>query len=270
VDNYAELGNPGRVTLKSLLDLTGKSAIVTGGGSGLGLQLADALAEAGANLAICARNLERCESAAKELADKHGVKAIGLECDVRSKENIECVVSRTREELGAIDILVNNAGTSWAAPAEDYPLEGWQKVIDVNLTGMFLLTQTVGRTMIAKGGGKIVNIVSAAALGGAPPELLDAVGYNASKGGAIALTRDLAVKWARHSITINAIAPGWFPTEMSHTLLEGESAKYLSRIPLGRFGGDDDLKGAVVYLASRASDYMTGQILVIDGGLTVS
>ena len=147
-------------------------------------------------------------------------------------------------ELGAIDVLVNNAGTSWGAPAEDYPLEGWQKVIDVNLTGLFQFTQLAGRTMIAKGRGKIVNIASVAAFGGAPPELMDAVAYNASKGGVVAFTRDLAVKWARHGITVNAIAPGWFPTEMSQQLLERSGDVFLERIPLGRFGGPDDLRAS--------------------------
>ena len=255
------------MALENLFDLSGRNAIVTGGGAGLGRQLAAALAEAGANLVLCARKADRCESAAAELAAAHGIEALGLACDVRSAEDVEAVVERTKQELGSIDILVNNAGTSWGAAVEDYPLDGWKKVIDVNLTGLFLVTQAAGREMIARGrGGKIVNIASIAALGGAPADLMDAIAYNASKGGVVAFTRDLAVKWARYGIHVNAIAPGWFPTDMSKVLLEREGQRFLERIPLGRFGGEDDLKGAVVFLASRASDFVTGHTLVVDGG----
>jgi NAD(P)-dependent dehydrogenase (short-subunit alcohol dehydrogenase family) len=243
---------------------------VTGGGAGLGRVFADALAEAGANVVVCGRKAERCEQVAAEIAKAHGVTAIGMRCDVRATAEIEAVVERAMTEFGAIDVLVNNAGTSWGAPAEDYPLEGWQKVIDVNLTGLFQFTQLAGRTMIAKGRGKIVNIASVAAFGGAPPELMDAVAYNASKGGVVAFTRDLAVKWARHGITVNAIAPGWFPTEMSQQLLERSGDVFLERIPLGRFGGPDDLRGLIVFLAGPASDFVTGQTVIVDGGQSAS
>jgi len=253
------------MSVKDLFDLTGKTAIVTGGGSGIGRDMAQALAEAGANLVLCARKAERCEQAAEELA-MLGVKTLGLRCDVRDPEEVQRVVDRTTEELGRIDILVNNAGTSWGAPAAEVPLEGWQKVIDVNLTGVFLFSQAAGRTMIADGGGgKIVNIASVAGLGGAPAEVLDAIPYNASKGGVIAFTRDLACKWAAHGINVNAIAPGWFPSEMSRLVLE-RSPQVVERVPLRRFGGPDDLKGAILYLASGASDYVTGHTLVVDGG----
>ena len=243
---------------------------MTGGGAGLGRVFADALAEAGANVVVCGRKAERCEQVAAEIAKAHGVTAIGMRCDVRATAEIEAVVERAMTEFGAIDVLVNNAGTSWGAPAEDYPLEGWQKVIDVNLTGLFQFTQLAGRTMIAKGRGKIVNIASVAAFGGAPPELMDAVAYNASKGGVVAFTRDLAVKWARHGITVNAIAPGWFPTEMSQQLLERSGDVFLERIPLGRFGGPDDLRGLIVFLAGPASDFVTGQTVIVDGGQSAS
>jgi NAD(P)-dependent dehydrogenase (short-subunit alcohol dehydrogenase family) len=248
-----------------LFDLSGKVAIVTGGGTGIGRQMAQGLAEAGADVVLCARKPERCEQAAEELRGL-GVRSLGLRCDVREPAEVEAVVERTRVELGRIDVLVNNAGTSWGAPAEDYPLEGWQKVIDVNLTGVFLMSQAAGRVMIEQQGGKIVNIASVAGLGGAPPELMNAVAYTTSKGGVITFTRDLATKWAQHGITVNAIAPGWFPSDMNKVLLEAQGDAYLEHIPLRRFGGPDDLKGAVVFLASRASDYVTGQTLVVDGG----
>jgi NAD(P)-dependent dehydrogenase (short-subunit alcohol dehydrogenase family) len=249
-----------------LFELSGRVAIVTGGGSGIGRQMATGLAEAGANLVLCARQPERCEEAAAELERALGVRSFGMRCDVRDPAEIQAVVDRTKAELGRVDVLVNNAGTSWGAPAEDYPLEGWQKVIDVNLTGVFLFAQSAGRVMIDQGGGKIVNVASVAAFGGAPPELMNAVAYNASKGGVVSFTRDLATKWARHGINVNAIAPGWFPSDMNKVLLDAQPDAYLEHIPLRRFGGPDDLKGAVVFLASRASDFVTGQVVVVDGG----
>jgi NAD(P)-dependent dehydrogenase (short-subunit alcohol dehydrogenase family) len=248
-----------------LFDLSGRVAIVTGGATGIGRQMAEGLAEMGADLVLCARHADRCEQAAEELSAL-GVRALGLRCDVRDPAEVQAVVDRTRSELGRIDILVNNAGTSWGAPAEDHPLDGWQKVIDVNLTGVFLFAQAAGRVMIDQRSGKIVNISSVAGLGGAPPELMNAIAYTTSKGGVIAFTRDLATKWAQHEINVNAIAPGWFPSDMSRALLEAQPDAFLEHIPLRRFGGADDLKGAVVFLASRASDYVTGQTLVVDGG----
>jgi NAD(P)-dependent dehydrogenase (short-subunit alcohol dehydrogenase family) len=261
---------PTIVVVRDLFDLKGRSAIVTGGGTGLGSYFAEALAEAGANLLLCARKAERCEAIAAALRRNLGVNAIAMRCDVRDKAQVEAVVARAASEFGSVDILVNNAGTSWGAPVVDYPLEGWQKVIDVNLTGLFLFAQTAGREMIRAGRGKIVNIASVAAFSAAPPELMDAIAYSASKGGVVSLTRDLAVKWARHGITVNAIAPGWFPTEMSEALLERSGEAFLERIPLGRFGGPADIKGAVVFLASDASNFVTGQTLVVDGGQTAS
>jgi NAD(P)-dependent dehydrogenase (short-subunit alcohol dehydrogenase family) len=253
---------------RELFDLSGKTAIVTGGGAGIGRQMAQALAESGANLVLCARKVERCEQAATELSQL-GVRALGLRCDVRQPEAVQAVVDRTREEFGRIDVLVNNAGTVWGAPPEETPLHGWQKVIDVNLTGVFVFSQAAGRVMIDEEGGKIVNIASVAGLGGAPPEIVNAIPYHASKGGVIAFTRDLACKWARHGINVNAIAPGWFPSEMSRFVLDRQGEALVERVPLRRFGGPDDLKGAVVFLASAASDYVTGHTLVVDGGESV-
>jgi NAD(P)-dependent dehydrogenase (short-subunit alcohol dehydrogenase family) len=248
-----------------LFDLTGKTAIVTGGGKGIGFQMAEGLAEAGANLVVCARQAERCEQAAGEL-EKLGIRALGLGCDVRDAEQVQGVVARTVEEFGAVDILVNNAGTVWGAPPEDMPLEGWQKVVDVNLTGVFLFSQAAGRAMIDGAGGAIVNIASVAGLHGSPPEITNTVVYHATKGGVIAFTRDLAHKWARNGIRVNAIAPGWFPSDMANFVLDQMGAELVQRIPLARFGGPGDLKGPVVFLASDASAYVTGHTLVVDGG----
>ncbi len=254
-----------------IFDLTGKRAIVTGGAVGLGLQVAEGLAGAGADLMICGRKVERCEAAAADLADRFGVTAIAHRCDVRDPAEIDQVVATTTSELGGIDILVNNAGTSWGAPAIDYPLDAWKKVLDVNLTGTLLFTQAAARQMLKQGsGGKVVNVASVLALRGAPPEMVDAVGYNASKGGVIAMTRDLAVKWADQGISVNAIAPGWFPTDMSSEVIERSADAFLRRIPMRRFGGADDLKGVAVFLASAASDYVAGQTIVVDGGQSVS
>jgi gluconate 5-dehydrogenase len=254
---------------RELFDLTGKVAIVTGGGGGLGGQMARALAEMGADIVLCGRHSARAEEAATELSAL-GVRALGLGCDVTDRDAVRALVDRTKEELGRIDILVNNAGRAWVAPAATMPVEEWRRVLDVNLTGAFLCAQAAGNVMIEQGGGKIINIASVAGLGGAMPEVLDAIAYNASKGGLINFTRDLAVKWARHRINVNAIAPGWFPSRMSSAIVERWGDRLARNIPLGRIGGDEDLKGAVVYLASRASDYVTGQVLAVDGGQTAS
>jgi len=251
--------------VQELFDLSGKTAIVTGGGSGIGRQMAGALAELGANLVLCARKVERCEDAAAELA-KLGPRTLALQCDVRKPDDVRSVVERTVEKLGGVDVLVNNAGAAWGAPAEDTPLEGWQKVVDVNLTGVFLFSQAAGRVMIERDGGSIVNIASVAGLRGSPPGTMDAIAYNASKGGVISFTRDLAHKWAQYGIRVNSIAPGWFPSDMTKVLLERHGAEFLKSIPLRRFGGPDDLKGAIAFLASPASAFVTGQTLVVDGG----
>jgi NAD(P)-dependent dehydrogenase (short-subunit alcohol dehydrogenase family) len=250
---------------QELFDLSGKTAIVTGGGSGIGRQMAFALAELGANVVVCARRLERCEKTAAELAEL-GVRSLALRCDVREPDDVQALVDRTVEEFDRIDVLVNDAGTSWGAPAEQTPIEGWQKVIDVNLTGLFFVSQAVATRMIAQGGGAMINIASVAGLHGSPPGMMDAVAYSASKGGVIALTRDLAWKWARYNIRVNAIAPGWFPSDMSKVLLDRFGDALITGIPLRRFGGPDDLKGAVALLASQAGAYVTGHTLVVDGG----
>jgi NAD(P)-dependent dehydrogenase (short-subunit alcohol dehydrogenase family) len=233
---------------------------------GLGLQMAEGLAEMGANLVICARKKERCQEAAEALR-RHGVETLALGCDVKDKAAIAQVVEETLAAFGHIDILINNAAVSWGAPVEEMTLEQWDKVLSTNLTGTFLFCQAVGKAMAAQGSGKIINITSVAGLGGASAEL-QAIGYHASKGGVIAFTKDLACKWAPHNIQVNAIAPGWFPTRMSERVIEHRKESLLAKIPLGRFGGDHDLKGAAVFLASDASAYVTGHVLVVDGGQT--
>jgi NAD(P)-dependent dehydrogenase (short-subunit alcohol dehydrogenase family) len=255
--------------VKQLFDLTGRVAIITGGSIGLGRQMAEGLAEMGANIVLCARKQERCHQAAEEL-QQLGVKAIALACDVKSPASIQEVVDATLSQFGRIDVLINNAGISWGAPVEEMRLADWNKVIETNLTGTFLCAQAVGKVMIQQSRGKpsqgkIINIASVAGLGGAPPEL-SAIGYHASKGGVIAFTKDLACKWAAHNIQVNAIAPGWFPTHMSSRVLEHHQDLFLSHIPLRRFGNEHDLKGAAVFLASDASNYVTGHVLVVDGG----
>jgi NAD(P)-dependent dehydrogenase (short-subunit alcohol dehydrogenase family) len=262
-----EVANPTQESSRSVRDLfnlSGRVAIVTGGSIGLGRQIAEGLAEMGANLVLCARKKERCQQAAEEL-QQLGVKTLALGGDVKNPADIHAVVDAAFSQFGRIDILVNNAGISWGAPVEEMSLEDWNKVIETNLTGTFLCAQAVGKVMIKQGRGKIINIASVAGLGGAPPEL-PAIGYHASKGGVISFTKDLACKWAMHNIQVNAIAPGWFPTHMSNKVLEHNGKFFLSQIPMRRFGNDHDLKGAAVFLASDASDYVTGHVLVVDGG----
>jgi gluconate 5-dehydrogenase len=254
------------MSVKQLLDLTGRVAIITGGSIGLGRQMAEGLAEMGANLVLCARQAERCQEAAEEL-QQLGIKAMSLACDVRSQASVQELVDATISQFGKIDILINNAGISWGAPVEEMRLDDWNKVIETNLTGSFLCAQAVGRIMIRQGRGKIINIASVAGLGGAPPEL-PAIGYHASKGGVISFTKDLACKWAVHNIQVNAIAPGWFPTHMSSRVIERHKELFLSHIPSERFGNEHDLKGAAVFLASDAANYVTGHVLVVDGGQT--
>ncbi len=254
------------MNVKKLFDLSGRVAIVTGGSVGLGRQMAEGMAEMGANVVVCARKKERCEQAAEELREL-GVKTLALGCDVRNPDQIRAVVEETISQFGRIDILINNAGTSWGAPVEEMQLEHWNKVIETNLTAAFLFSQSVGRFMVPQRRGKIINIASVAGLRGAPPEF-QAIGYHASKGGVIAFTKDLACKWGIHNIQVNAIAPGWFPTHMSEVVIERNREAFLKKIPLGRFGSDHDLKGAAVFLASDASDFVTGHVLVVDGGQT--
>ena len=254
-------------TVKQLFDLSGRVAIITGGSIGLGRQMAEALAEMGANLALCARKKERCEETAHEM-EKLGVRALALACDVKDQASVQQMVDATVGHFGRVDILINNAGISWGVPTEQMTLAEWNKVIETNLTGTFLCAQAAGRLMLKQESGKIINMASVAGIRGAPPETVQAIAYHASKGGVISFTHDLAVKWARHNIQVNAIAPGWFPTHMSERVLEMKKDYLLSHIPARRFGTDYDLKGAAIFLASDASAYVNGHVLVVDGGQT--
>jgi NAD(P)-dependent dehydrogenase (short-subunit alcohol dehydrogenase family) len=251
-----------------LFRLDGKTALITGGGRGLGQYFAEALSDAGANVVLCSRKLAACEEVQREI-EARGGKALALACDVTQQSDAERAVEATQQRFGAIDILVNNSGATWGAPAEQMPLDKFEHVINVNIKGAFIMSQFVGNVMIARGqGGTIINIASIAGLVGGNPKYFQAIGYNASKGAIVSMTRDLATSWARYGITVNAIAPGWFPTRMSHGLIEQYETEMLANIPLARFGKPDDLKGVIVFLASSAAAYMTGQTVVVDGGIT--
>jgi NAD(P)-dependent dehydrogenase (short-subunit alcohol dehydrogenase family) len=252
-------------TVRQLFDLTGRVAIITGGSIGLGRQMAEALAEMGANLVLCARKKERCEETAHDM-EKLGVRALAMGCDVKDQASVEQLVTTTVAEFGRVDILINNAGISWGAPTEKMTLAEWNKVLETNLTGTFLCAQAAGKIMLKQESGKIINMASVAGIRGAPPETVEAIAYHASKGGVISFTHDLAVKWARHNIQVNAIAPGWFPTHMSDWIIEHKKDYLLGHIPARRFGTSYDLKGAAVFLASEASAYVSGHVLVVDGG----
>ncbi|WP_223701541.1 SDR family oxidoreductase [Sutcliffiella deserti] len=253
--------------IREIFSLENKTAIVTGGGKGLGAQIAHALAEAGANVVVCSRDLNSCMQVSEQLKEK-GVQSIALSCDVTKAEDIQNVVETTLRKFGAIDILVNNSGTSWMAPTLDLPADKWDKVMNVNLKAVFLFSQAVARVMVKQGSGKIINIASVTGFGGTDPKLMDTIAYNTSKGGVITFTKDLAVKLASHNIQVNAIAPGMFPTKITKGVLEKSAPSLQSQIPAQRFGNDYDLKGAAVFLASHASDYCLGHVLVIDGGMT--
>ncbi|KIY23343.1 MULTISPECIES: SDR family oxidoreductase [Mesobacillus] len=254
--------------VSELFSLKGKVAIVTGGGRGLGEQIAVGFAEVGANVVVCSRRVAACEEVSQKLKEI-GVESLALKCDITNPEDVKNVVNQTVEKFGRIDILVNNSGASWGAPAEDMPLEAWQKVMNVNVTGTFLMSQTAGKVMLEQGSGKIINIASVAGLKGSNPKIMDAIGYNTSKGAVITFTKDLAAKWGPRGIYVNAIAPGFFPTKMSKGLLEKSGQAILEGTPLRKFGSDNDLKGVAVFLASPASDYITGDVVVVDGGTHV-
>jgi len=252
---------------QELFSLRERVAIVTGGARGIGKSIAIGLAEAGADVVLASRKINNCIEAAKEI-EILGVKALPVQCDLEKVEDIDNLVRTTMESFGRIDILVNNAGLTWGAPTLEYPLDKWEKVMNVNLRAVFLLCKNVANVMVKQNKGKIINITSILSFRGATEEMNSAVAYNASKGGISALTLDLAVKLAKYNINVNGIAPGYFDTDLV-TYIRGDKelfAKFINRIPMARLGREDDIKGAAVFLASEASNYVTGHILCVDGG----
>ena len=256
------------MNVKDLFDLGGKVAIVTGGSRGLGLEIAEALAEAGAGVSITGRRREWLDSAEASLRDR-GFEVLAIDADVADPEGVRRTVDSTVGRFGGVDVLVNNAGLSWLAPSLEYPLDKWQLQIQVNLTGVWMMCQAVAPHMISRGGGAILNMGSIAGLLGIAPEIQDTVAYNAAKGGVHALTRDLAVKWARHGINVNAIAPGYFRTRMTEYLYQTVEEQMTALAPMKRLGAPGELKGVAVFLCSRAASYVTGQVIAIDGGMSV-
>jgi len=255
------------MNVNDLFSLKGKVAIVTGGSIGLGAQMCMGLAEAGANVVVAARKFDRCVELAKKIEAEIGVRALPVACDASKEEDCQNLIDTTVKEFGKVDILVNNAGITWGADAMNYPMNKWQQIMDVNLTGVFMLSVMAARVMKENGGGKIVNISSTTGYGGTYPEHQNTVAYNVSKGAVITLTQDLGVKWARYNIHVNGIAPGPFVTHMTekHFANVGEDAIKSSN-PMGRYGTEWDLKGAVVFLSSAASDFITGHTIPVDGG----
>ncbi len=251
-------------SLPSLFDLSGRVAIVTGGSRGLGLEMAEGLAEAGAKLMVCARREEWLTPAITELRGR-GFTVEGMPCDISRPEDVQAVVDKTLATFGRLDILVNNAGITWAAPAEDMPLEKWRKAIDVNLTGTFLFSQAAGREMLKAGYGRIINVASIAGMI-ASVNGPHYAAYAASKAGVMGLTRELAASWGRQGIRVNAIAPGYFHSRLADGAIEIVEPELKATSPMGRVGADGELKGVVVFLAADASNYMTGQVVVVDGG----
>jgi NAD(P)-dependent dehydrogenase (short-subunit alcohol dehydrogenase family) len=253
------------MTVRQLLDLSGRVALVTGGSRGLGLQIAEALGEMGARLAITARKKDELDAAVRQLKD-----ARAYVCDIGRREAIAPMVEAVLADFGKVDILVNNAGATWGAPAEDHPLEAWDKLVSVNLTGAFLLTQLVAkRSMIPAKWGRIINVASVAGLMGQDPRFAPTLAYTATKHGVVGLTRQLAAEWGVHGITVNAICPGFFPSKMTRATLDTVGKHIREWTPTRRLGNDEDLKGLAVLLASEASRHITGQAIAVDGGATV-
>lgn len=253
--------------VRDLFDLTGKTAIVTGGSRGIGREMAEALAEAGANLMLCARRAEWLDATVEELRGR-GFNVEGMLCDVARPDQVEALVAATVQKFGAVDVLVNNAGVSWGAMPEDMPIEKWQHVLDVNLTGCFLFAQAAGREMLRRESGSIINIASIAGIRSSANGPFYA-GYVASKAGLIGLTRELAASWGRKGIRVNAIAPGFFHSRLADAVIDLYERSIQENNVIPRVGNEGELKGVAVFLASDASSYITGQTIVVDGGFTV-
>ncbi len=255
-------------SIQKLFDLTGKTALVTGGSRGLGLQIAESLGQAGARILLTSRKAADLEEAAARL-QAQGIDTRWVAADVSQPAEIARVVDEALQRLGHIDILVNNAGAAWGAPAEDHPLEAWDKVMNLNIRSIFLMSQAIAkRSMIPRLQGRVINVASIAGLAGNMPEMTT-VAYNTSKGAVVNFTRALAGEWGKYNINVNALAPGFFPSKMTKTTLDRFGPDGLAgHAPLKRIGDDDDLKGAALLFASAAGKHITGQILAVDGGVT--
>ena len=259
------------MNIKELFSLKGKVALVTGGGRGIGKFIATGLAEAGADLILTSRKLKNLEDTAKELEANHKVRAIAIACDMAKEDAIDRMLTEAQKKFGRIDILINNAGATWGAPTLDFPLEKWDQLFNVNVRGVWILSQKVARIMKAQGGGNIINISSVMAFRGSTEMSHPAIPYNSTKAAINLLTMNLAVKLAPYHIRVNAIAPGFFHTDMMAFIDKPELREIrdamINEIPLRRVGEMDDMKGIAVFLASEASAYLTGHVLVADGGL---
>jgi NAD(P)-dependent dehydrogenase (short-subunit alcohol dehydrogenase family) len=255
--------------VKSLLDLSGRVALVTGGSRGLGLQIAEALGEMGAKLAITARKSDELDHAVSRLNGQN-ITVQSFVNDIGKREAIAPLAEAVLKKFGKVDILVNNAGATWGAPAEQHPLEAWDKLVNVNLSGAFVLTQIIAlKSMIPAKWGRIINVASIAGLMGQDPRFAPTAAYTATKHGLVGLTRQLAAEWGVHGITVNAICPGFFPSKMTKSTLDTSGALIKEWTPTRRFGGEEDLKGLAVLLASEASRHITGQAIAVDGGATI-
>ncbi|MDH4173360.1 MAG: SDR family oxidoreductase [Betaproteobacteria bacterium] len=254
------------MNVRQLLDLKGRVALVTGGSRGLGLQMAEALGEMGARLALTARKKDELDAAVAHLKAQ-GIEASAWVCDLGKREAIAPALEALLAKLGKVDILVNNAGATWGAPAEDHPLEAWDKLVNLNLTGTFIASQFIAKkSMIPSKWGRIVNVASVAGLMASDPRVVKTVAYNATKHGVVGMTRQLAAEWGEHGITVNAICPGFFPSKMTQATLDSLGRMVAELTPTKRLGNEEDLKGLVVLLASEASRHITGQAIAVDGG----
>ncbi|HEY2630150.1 MAG TPA: SDR family oxidoreductase [Usitatibacter sp.] len=257
------------MSTRELFELKGKVALITGGSRGLGLQIAEGLGEMGCKVIITARKADELAEAAKHLTAL-GIENLTVVNDLSKLEAIPAMVDQVAQHFGTIDILVNNAGATWGAKAEEYPDEAWRKVMTLNIDAMFHLSREVGRKcLIPNKGGKIVNIASIAGLRGGPSDM-HTIAYNTSKGAAVNFTRALASEWGPHGINVNAVCPGFFPTKMASGILERIGERVVNSTPLRRLGGDEDLKGVVVFLASAAARHVTGQCIAVDGGVSAA
>lgn len=256
------------MNVKEMFDLRGKTALVTGGGRGIGQLITETLLEAGAKGAISGRRAEWLQPTEAAFREK-GYDCISVVADVSKAEDVQRTVDTVLQKYGQIDILVNNAGQTWGQNAEEMPLAKWEQVLNTNLTGLFLMCQAVGRHMIERKQGRIINLASVAGLRAGATEGVKVLGYSTSKGGVIALTMALAREWGPKGIAVNAIAPGWFPTRMASGIIEAHRAEFEAQTALKRVGSLEELKGVALFLASPASSYITGQTIVVDGGASL-